>query len=286
MLNIKFSLILCTVGDYSHIKSLFNSLVNQTYKNFEVILVDQNDDERLKFLLNEYKYSLDINHIKSEKGLSLARNIGMSHALGDVFSFPDDDCTYPKDLLYKVNSFMISHEYDGIVIRAENSVKGGRVLHGKDPSQKINKYNCLSLVHSISLFLSRELIIKTGDFDINLGLGAKTIFQGQEDRDYPIRALEHGFGMFYNRDITVLHPWDDPDIDQAKNLIERAYKGGASEVYLLNKHDFSFHFKGLRIVRKLAAICYFALVKMNFYKMHSSISGLKGMLKYFNVKPL
>lgn len=286
MSDLKFSLILCTIGDFFHVRALFDSLANQKYKNFEIVLVDQNDDNRLTSLVNEFKLNLEIKHVKSEKGLSLARNVGISYASGDIFSFPDDDCTYPSDLLNDVNSFMVKNNYDGIVIRAENSVKGGRVLHEKDPSQLLNKYNCLSLVHSISLFLSRDLITKTGSFDINLGLGTKTIFQGQEDRDYPIRALEKGFKIFYNRNITVLHPWDDPDIDQAKNLIERAYKGGASEVYLLNKHHFPYVFKCIRVFRKIAAICYFAFVKMNSYKMRSSISGLKGMIRYFNVKPL
>ncbi len=281
----KFSLILCSVGDYSHIRGLFDSLVSQTYHNFEVILVDQNTDNRLCDLVKEYEERISIVHINSDKGLSLARNVGIKYATGDVFAFPDDDCTYPNQTLEGVNTYLSNNSYDGVVIRAVNSVSSGRILHEHDPSQLLTKRNCLSLVHSISLFFKRELIESVGDFDTNLGLGANTIFQGQEDRDYPIRALNKGFILYYNRDITVLHPWDDPEIDQHKNLIERAFKGAAAEVYLLNKHGYSFWFKLFRLIRKIAAVIYFAIIKRNMFKMRSSISGLKGMVQYFNTKP-
>ncbi|WP_054547915.1 glycosyltransferase family 2 protein [Vibrio splendidus] len=286
MRKIKFSLILCTIGDYEHIYALFESLYKQEYKNFEVILVDQNEDKRLTALVNSYKDKFIINHIESEKGLSVARNVGIKYATGDIFSFPDDDCTYPSNLLNKVQVFFNNSDYSGLVVRAENSVLGGRILHENDPSQHLTRSNCLSLVHSISLFLDRAIIESVGDFDTNLGLGAKTIFQGQEDRDYPLRAIKNGFKLFYQNDITVLHPWDDPKIDQQKNLIDRAFKGGASEMYLLNKHNFSIAYKVVRVIRKVLAITYFGLYKRNNYKMRSSYSGLKGMIRYFNVKSI
>ncbi|MBM7037695.1 glycosyltransferase family 2 protein [Vibrio ulleungensis] len=286
MKNIKFSLILCTVGDFKFIENLFESLCDQEYKNFEVVLVDQNEDSRLDNLLESYKNRLELVHLKSERGLSIARNVGIQAAKGDIFSFPDDDCTYPKELLNKVNLFFKDTNYSGLVIRAKNSVPGGRVLHENDPSQELTRGNCLSLVHSISLFLTRDIVESVGDFDIHLGLGANTIFQGQEDRDYPIRALDAGFQIYYKNDITVLHPWDDPEIDEQKNLIARAFKGGASEMYLLNKHNFGITFKISRVIRKIMAITYFAIYKRNLYKMRSSLSGLKGMVRYFNTKTL
>ncbi len=281
----RFSLILCSVGDFSYIDDLFKSLMQQSYKNFEVILVDQNDDDRLVSLISKYQHEFRIIHIKSERGLSLARNIGLGVVSGDIISFPDDDCKYQPDTLEKVNEFFIKKaDYQGLVIRAENSVKSGRVMHANDASQDLDLKNALYLVHSISLFLSKKLISDVGEFDINLGLGAKTIYQGQEDRDYPIRALKKGFKIYFDRDITVLHPWDDPNIDQEKNLIDRAFKGASAEMYLLNKHGYSNFYKMTRLIRKLLAIFYFAVIKMNLYKARASISGFNGLLRSFNVK--
>lgn len=281
----KFSLVLCTVGEFVYVENLLNSLVRQNYKKFEVILIDQNQDDRLYCLIDKFSKSLSIVYVKSDIGLSLARNVGISYASGDVISFPDDDCIYPENLLLNVSKEIENKNISGLVIRAENSVLGGRVLHANDESQFLNRYNCLTLVHSISLFLKKEVIDVVGDFDTNLGLGAKTIYQGQEDRDYPIRALNLGFKLFYNRDITVLHPWDDPKIDQQKNLIERAFKGASAEIYLLNKHGYPLYYKCFRLLRKIAAIAYFAIIKRNSYKMYCSISGLKGMVCSFGSRP-
>lgn len=51
-------------------------------------------------------------HIE-QKGLSLARNIGLKYVKGDIVAFPDDDCEYPADLLKEVNDFFVScNEYE------------------------------------------------------------------------------------------------------------------------------------------------------------------------------
>lgn len=278
-----FSLILCSVGEIIEIRKFFIELKKQEYKNFEIILVDQNLDDRLEKIVLEYSKYYKIKHLKSEKGLSRARNKGMKYAKGDIVAFPDDDCIYPSDLLKNVNKFFKEKKYDGLVIRAVNSVPNGRVMHKNDLSQNINKINILKLVHSISLFLKKEIIETVGEFDENLGLGSNTIFQGQEDRDYPIRALEKGFNLYFNRDIIIYHPWDDKLIDKQKNLIDRFYKGSASEMYLLKKHKYSLNYKLFRLFRRIAIIIYFTLKRDN-YKLKANINALKAMIKYFNVK--
>ena len=101
----KFSLIVCTLGRYEELDQLFESLRKQTYSDFEVILVDQNDKDYLNEIINEYSNEFDIRHIFSEKGLSRARNIGLKYVSGQIVAFPDDDCWYPIDLLERVNNF-------------------------------------------------------------------------------------------------------------------------------------------------------------------------------------
>ena len=98
----KFSLVMATLGRSVEIERLFNSLVNQTYKNFEVIVVDQNEDDRVVKLVEQFRDRLEFVYVHSEKGLSRARNVGLKHIHGDLVAFPDDDCWYHPDVLAHV----------------------------------------------------------------------------------------------------------------------------------------------------------------------------------------
>jgi len=100
--HVKFSLIVGTLGRSAELAQLFDSLVVQTHHNFEIIVVDQNDDDRAKLVVDRFIDRLNILHLASAKGLSRARNVGLAHVTGDVVAFPDDDCCYPRTVLETV----------------------------------------------------------------------------------------------------------------------------------------------------------------------------------------
>lgn len=103
----KFSLILATLGRDKEVANFLESLKNQSYKNFELIVVDQNQDGKIDNIIQEYKKDFFINHIKiKEKGLSYARNVGLKYINGEIVAFPDDDCEYPENLLENDKSFI------------------------------------------------------------------------------------------------------------------------------------------------------------------------------------
>ena len=91
-MNFNFSLIIATINRSEELGLLLSSLKNQTYKNFQVIIVDQNLDNRIVSIISDYKDFLKIVHIKTnKKGVSNARNAGIELAEGDIITFPDDD---------------------------------------------------------------------------------------------------------------------------------------------------------------------------------------------------
>src|SRR5215212_9261375 len=104
-----FSLVLATVGRTEEVRRLLESLREQTYRNFEVIVVDQNPGDGLTYLLELYRDTLNIRHIRSAKGISKARNVGLRYTTGDVVAFPDDDCWYAPDLLERVAAKLSAH---------------------------------------------------------------------------------------------------------------------------------------------------------------------------------
>src|SRR5262249_37414490 len=94
-----FSLIVCTIGRTDVLTRLLDSLACQRLKAFEIIIVDQNPEGFLDPIIEPFKAQLAIRHVRTDKGLSRARNVGIRLSSGDYLSFPDDDCWYGPDVL-------------------------------------------------------------------------------------------------------------------------------------------------------------------------------------------
>ena len=99
-----FSLILATVGRTVELNRLFDSLLVQTFHDFEVIVVDQNQDERLMPIVHRARcLGLAIRHVHYfPPNLALARNAGIAQARGQWLGFPDDDCWYEPHTLEQI----------------------------------------------------------------------------------------------------------------------------------------------------------------------------------------
>ncbi|MEO5361224.1 MAG: glycosyltransferase family 2 protein [Nitrospirota bacterium] len=83
-----------------------NAILDSTYKNFEVIVVDDCSTENI--IINNIA---GINMIRLEKrsGPAAARNIGAQRATGDILFFIDSDVLIPADTIKKVNDFFSNH---------------------------------------------------------------------------------------------------------------------------------------------------------------------------------
>ena len=116
MIAKRVSLIVATRWRTKEVRRLLDSLVDQTYQVFDVIVVDQNDDNRLQSLLAEYDSRLTIKHVRSRAfGKAAANNVGLRICDGDIVPFPDDDCWYAPDLLRRVADMFEAHpEWDGV----------------------------------------------------------------------------------------------------------------------------------------------------------------------------
>ena len=114
------SLVVATRNRVTELERLLDSLEAQAYRDFEVIVIDQNADDRLLAILGKHS-QLTIHHLRSAPGLSRARNVGLEVARGEIISFPDDDCWYPPQLLAEVIDWFQAHpEYDALFSGTRN----------------------------------------------------------------------------------------------------------------------------------------------------------------------
>ena len=112
----KFSFILCTINRNDEIIKSINSILNQTYQNFEIIIIDQNEhkNEQLENIDKRIIYK----HVNF-KGLSSARNEALKYATGDYCCIMDDDALYDSYNLEVANKLLMRNLYtvlSGIIV--------------------------------------------------------------------------------------------------------------------------------------------------------------------------
>jgi glycosyltransferase involved in cell wall biosynthesis len=229
-----FDLILATVDRTEELGQLLDSLERQTYSGFRLIVVDQNEDDRVVQALAGR--SLEIVHLRSARGLSRARNVGLEHVEADVAAFPDDDCVYPPDLLERVAVRLASNpELDGLTGRAVNA-EGRSSPSWKLDSTVLTDENLWNRAISFTIFLRRELVERVGRFDEELGLGSSRPWSSGEEIDYLVRAVRSGARITYDPALTVAH--EEKPLDPAARRA-LAYRDGASVGHILRKHRYS-----------------------------------------------
>lgn len=199
------SLIMPTLNRFDEIDLLLKSLESQTYKKFELIVVDQNKSDKVKSIVDKYTEKINIKYIKSyKKGLSYNRNIGIENAKGQIIAFPDDDCEYESNILQTVVDFFENNrEYKIFSCKTMDKNKVDAFKKMADGVCDITSTNVLDTITSITFFVNFEDKNYTL-FDEKLGVGGE--FGSGEEIDYILDLLNRGFRGKYFSDNIVYHP--------------------------------------------------------------------------------
>lgn len=201
---VKISLILATLGPVNKLERFFVALGRSTFDDIEVIIADQNDDDRVINIVRPYININNIKILKTAKGLSRARNRAVKDAIGEILAFPDDDCWYPKYMLSKVLDNFKKNECDIFTFKAcDDSMKN--IAPFDTGEGYCDKISIFKRVCSISLFMKKHVYDLLGGFDEELGLGSGTPWSSGEDYELPIRAIEQGYKVYYNSDVYAHH---------------------------------------------------------------------------------
>jgi glycosyltransferase involved in cell wall biosynthesis len=245
----KVSLILATKDRVDEVNRFVRSLADQGYGNLELIVVDQNEDDRLAAILAQSKLRFPVIHLRSKSVLSHARNVGMRAATGDIISFPDDDCWYPNALLSRVvTEFGNHHSVDGLTGRSEDGrgqASGGSFSRSQG---RLDLKNVWKRGISYTIFLRSSVCAEVGSFDEELGVGARTPFGSGEETDYLIRTVKLGFNIQYLPDLVVFHA--NPVLYN-RNHCDKAFRYGVGMGRVLSKHRYQLSFNLYTILRPI-----------------------------------
>lgn len=240
----RFSLIVATVGRTRELRRFLSSLTRQEYSDYEVIVVDQNRDDRVINLLREFEGQITLAHVCCSPGVSKARNLGYSLAEGDLVAFPDDDCWYSQALLKNVDDwFRQNPQYAIFAVGAIDETgarSGNRWIQNACDLHPINVFRT---TFCSTLFIRNNAEVKKAYFDEAIGPGACTKFACGDETDFVLQLLSMGLRGRFDRAWHVGHARRDMLSSSVSH--QRAVTYGCGMGRVLRKHSLFSVWAGL-----------------------------------------
>lgn len=202
-----YSVIVPVYNRPDEMNELLESLVQQSYTNFEVIIVEDGSEKSCKAVAESFMGILDLKYFQKENsGQGFSRNYGFERARGDYFVVFDSDCILPPHYFEEVTKALASGDADcwGGPDRAHSSFSdiqkavnysmtsffttGGIRGHKKN----LGDYH----PRSFNMGISREVYQKTKGYQIT---------RMGEDIEFSIRISKMGYRILYIEEAYVYH---------------------------------------------------------------------------------
>lgn len=249
------------------------SILNNSFKSYEIIIIDQSTKGSNTFFLKNIKVKY---FISPQKGVGFAKNFALKKAKGEIVAFTDDDCIVNTNWLQNISQSL----------KENKNIAGvfGKVLPYKQKSHKnmiclctfLKKKNeiitkpCIhykKIGFGNNMAFRKNALIKIGGFKNWLGPGS--IGNNAEDAEISYRMLLNDFKILYNSKIIVWHDrWFKKDSSELKRQM-RSYACGELAAYGF------YALKGEKIAKKVVKnhlICSFLNSIMHFKKALKKLS--------------
>jgi glycosyltransferase involved in cell wall biosynthesis len=177
---IKVSIVLPTYNGAKYIRQSIDSCLDQTYKNIELIIVDDGSTDETPEIIKSYNDErIKYTRHEKNKGLPHALNTGFANVTGEYLTWTSDDNYYHEEAIEKMLSFLKTKNCEFVYCDYYT-------FEGDDPSNRnlirLPKYVTFERINCVrACFLySREIKEVIGDYDPDTELA--------EDYDYWIRV--------------------------------------------------------------------------------------------------
>ena len=229
------SIIIVNLNRKKELTKCIESINFQNYKNFEILLIDNNsDDGSIESIKSKFTNTL-IYKTSKNLGTSYTRNAGVNFSNGELIWFLDSD-TYLSDenvLLNLVNKFLINSEIDAIggeaIINEKNQVLGTKKLvlypNGMTKGYLDNSdiKNKVEVLATCNLMIRKKTIEDVGGFD-------HFYFFYLEDLDLTYRVFKEGYKMQLIEKCPVIHYFSE------KSRFKNHFQAKKNRIYFIIKN--------------------------------------------------
>ncbi|HLT88335.1 MAG TPA: glycosyltransferase [Sphingobacterium sp.] len=202
-----FSIVIPLYNRPQEIDELLESLTQQQYSPFEVIVVEDGSSKPAKHVVESYCDRLDIHYYeKKNEGQGFARNFGFARAKGDYFIVFDSDIIVPEDYLKQVVT--------GIQRDGWDAFGGPDAAHPSFTNiQKAISYSMTSPFTTGGIRGNKQHVGQFHPRSFNMGISRKVYEHTQgfklarrsEDIEFSIRMMQQGFRVGLIPEAFVYH---------------------------------------------------------------------------------
>lgn len=175
-MQMQVSLIIATLDDDGDLAACLASAeaLADPGGGFELVIVDQNPDDRLAALVGRYSGRLPIVYRRVDfRGANRARNLGAGLARGQWLGFPDDDCRFLPDTLTAAAAYFAQPALHVITGRNVNEAGQPTVLRWARSARRFSPWTMFNCLTESTLFVRRASFEAVGGFDPGFGPGAR-----------------------------------------------------------------------------------------------------------------
>lgn len=228
----KVTVIIPTYKRAKYIERAINSVLQQTYKNVEIIVVDDNnanteDRRNMQKIMKKYENNSKVIYLMHEKNKNgaAARNTGLRAAKGDYITFLDDDDYFLQDrIAILVDELEKNKKYNaaftGVIFTTNGKIT--KKLEAKEPNsgeETLLKQEAFFGTGS-NMFFRSETVRKIGKFDEE--------FLRNQDFEFMVRYFAQGNKMLAINNFLVVKTNDNvinvPDISKTLEIREKYLK--------------------------------------------------------------
>ena len=181
------SIITVVYNGAKHIKQTINSVLNQSYKNIEYIIIDGGSTDNTVEIIKRYEEKIDYWQSKKDNGIYFAMNKGISLAKGELIGIINADDFYLPDTISKILEEHKIHNSDIYHGDMQYVSEDGNLLSTAKPD--ITKMNEMPAIFHPTCFVKRTVYDKAGLFDEQYKISA--------DYDFLLRCLKQNFKFSY-----------------------------------------------------------------------------------------
>jgi len=233
----KVSIVLPTYNGYRYIKEAIDSCLNQTYKNIELIIIDDHSLHDIKHIIKLYKDSRII-YFRNEKNVGLAEslNIGFSKANGEYLTWISDDNIFANNAIEIMAQFLENNpQVDFVYTNYYLINEKGKII--RKVKTKNPRYLDLGNYIGPSFLYRKKIFEQIG--------GYNDVFRLAEDYEYWLRIRQkfkmkhlNNFLYYYRK-----HEHSLTSISKEKEIIAQTQKASWNYISSWGR----YYQKGLRL---------------------------------------
>lgn len=251
----RYSVIIPVYNRPDEVNELLHSLTQQTYKNFETIVVEDGSNISCKEVVEKYKKQLQLHYYeKPNGGPGDTRNFGAKHALGEYLIILDSDCLLPPGYFNAIEEGLKHHAVDafGGPDRADASFT---------PIQKAINYAMTSFFTTGGIRGGNKKLDHFYPRSFNMGIRSEAYkalngfskMRFGEDVDFSLRLISSGYKSRLFPKAWVYHKRRT----NFRQFFKQVHNSGIARIHLYKRHP-----QSLKLVHLLPSFFTIGLVSL------------------------